>query len=54
MVFWEKDVDLGWKQIRVEKVYTVSPPMGLEAPCCGGGLSGNCLLIIKFILNINF
>ena len=27
----------------------VSPLMGSEAPCCGGGLSGNCLLIIHFI-----
>ena len=23
--------------------------MGSEAPCCGGGLSGNCLLIIHFL-----
>ena len=27
----------------------VSPLMGSEAPCWGGGLSGNCLLIIHFI-----
>ena len=25
--------------------------MGSEAPCCGGGLSGNCLRIIHFIFN---
>ena len=25
--------------------------MGSEAPCCGGGLSGNCQLIIHFIFN---
>ena len=24
----------------------VSPPVGSGAPCCGNGLSGNCLLII--------
>ena len=28
----------------------VRPLMGSEAPCCGGGLSGNCLLITHFIL----
>ena len=27
----------------------VSSLMGSEAPCCGGGLCGNCLLIIHFI-----
>ena len=27
----------------------VSTLMGSEAPSCGGGLSGNCLLIIHFI-----
>ena len=27
----------------------VSPLMGSEAPCCGGGLWGNCVLIIHFI-----
>ena len=27
----------------------VSPLKGLEAPCCGGGLAGNCLLIICLI-----
>ena len=35
-----------------QKSYThkpVSPLMGSEAPGCGGGLSGNCLLIIQFI-----
>ena len=26
----------------------VSPLMRSEAPCCGGGLSGNSLLIIHF------
>ena len=46
------DVDLGRKYMRIEYRYTdnpVSPLMGSEAPCCGGGLSGNCLLIIHFI-----
>ena len=46
------DFDLGRKQIRVEKVYSkpvLSPLLGSEAPCCGGGLSGNCLLIIHFM-----
>ena len=43
LVFWGNDVDQG--RIAVP----VSLLMGSEAPCCGGGLSGNCLLIIHFI-----
>ena len=38
-----------------EKRYThkpVSPVMESEAPCCGDGLSGICLLIIHFIFKI--
>ena len=45
MLFWEGN-KLG------QKSYTHNPVislMGLEAPCCVGGLSGNCLLNIHFI-----
>ena len=38
-----------------EKRYThkpVSPVVESEAPCCGDGLSGICLLIIHFIFKI--
>ena len=45
MLIWEGN-KLG------EKKYThkpVSPLMRSEATCWGGGLSGNCLLIIHFI-----
>ena len=53
--FGGNDVDLGSRNIWGYNRYTwythkpVSPLMGSEAPCCGGGLSGNCLLIIHFI-----
>ena len=45
MLIWEAN-ELGKKR------YThrpVSPLMGSEARCCGGGLSGICPLIIHFI-----
>ena len=42
---WGNDVDLGRKYMRVESHKPVGPLMESEAPCCGDGLSGNCLLI---------
>lgn len=54
-VFLEgNDVDLEGNKLG-KKWYTekqVSPLMGSEAPCCGGGLSGIYLLIIHFIFSI--
>lgn len=56
-VFLEgNDVDLEGNKLG-KKWYTekqVSPLMGSEAPCCGGGLSGIYLLIIHFIFSIFF
>ena len=46
MLIWEGN-KLGWKSYTNKPV---SPLMGSEAPCGGGGgLSGNCLLIIHFV-----
>ena len=48
--FGGNNVDLGRKYMRVEYTHKpVSLPIGSEAPCCGGGLSGNRLPIIHFI-----
>ena len=44
--FWENDVDLGRK---AKGIHINQLLMRSEAPCCGGGPSGNCLLIIHFI-----
>ena len=51
---WGKSVMLIWEgiyevRIGIHKTEPVSPLMGSEAPYCGGGLWGNCLLIIHFI-----
>ena len=43
--------ELRMKERRIENDILrkpVSPPMGLGAPCCDGGLSGLCLVIIHF------
>ena len=40
------------KRCAVQK--PVSPLKGSKAPCCGGGLSGICILIIHFNLHSNF
>ena len=45
MLIWEGN-KLGWKSYTNKPV---SPLMGSEVPCCGSGLSGNCLLIIHFV-----
>ena len=44
MLIWERN-KLALKR---DTHKPVSPLMGSEAPYCGGGLSGNCLLIIHF------
>ena len=48
-----REMVLIWEGNKLEyRRYTqkpVSPLMGSEAPCCGDGLSGNCLLTIHFI-----
>ena len=51
---WGKSVMLIWEGIYEGRMglhitELVSPLMGSEAPCCDGGLCGNCLLIIHFI-----
>ena len=46
MLIWEGK-KLGWKRYTHKPL---SPLMGSEFPCCGGGLSGNCLRIIHFIV----
>ena len=46
MLIWE-----GIYEVRIGIIHItepVSPLMGSEAPCCGGGLSGHWLLIIHF------
>ena len=46
MLIWEGIYE---GRIGIHITELVSPLMGSEAPCCGGGLCGNCLLIIHFI-----
>ena len=46
MLIWEGIYE---GRMRLHITELVSPLMGSEAPCCGGGLCGNCLLIIHFI-----
>ena len=47
MLIWEGIYEGRIGIIHITK--PVSPLMGSEAPCCGDGLCGNCLLIIHFI-----
>ena len=50
---WRMGVELRMKEIRIDEGIHVinqllSPLFGSGPPCCGGGLSGFCLLIIHF------
>ena len=48
---WEMELNWEWQKQGWEEVYTSTSQSadGLRVPCCGGGLSGLCLLIILSI-----